>query len=75
MHTATMGAVATTVHAADLPTTVEATRVSRYSSLRRIRICCGTMCLQVQVPVGSLDGRRMGARHYSLTWRLTRPVT
>jgi hypothetical protein len=37
MHTVTMGAAATTVHAADLPT-VEVPRVSRYSSLRRIRI-------------------------------------
>jgi hypothetical protein len=33
MHTVTMGTAATTVHAAGLPTTVEATRVSRYSSL------------------------------------------
>ena len=75
MHTATMGVAATTVHAAGSPTTVEATRVSVIPLRDEFELCCGTMRLQVDVPRGSLGGRRMGARHYSLTWRLTRPVT
>jgi hypothetical protein len=45
MHTVTMGAAATTVHAADVPTTVEATRVSRYSSLPTHSNCAGAQCV------------------------------